>query len=702
MDEQLLRTLEEQHGLTPGLLKAVMMQESGGKADAVSPRGAKGWFQFMPDTAKEYGVKDPTDFAQAAQGAAKYLQKLHGRFGNTEDALRAYNWGQGNLANYKKGVRKDMPTEAQEYPRRVLARMDPPDLDALPDVDLPDFDALPDVDDEQVAAPKSTEPKDWQAELENLPGTTLLPTLGGIGGGIVGGAVTAPTVAGAPAGVAAGGTLGALGGYMLALRNSDAPAEEKAKFLLKKFNQEALLNLFGAGAATKVANMLAKTPAEKIALDRWFQQQGSNITPITDKALSTRAGPVYQEAVRQMDETVNSALGQVMRQLNTGGSPTQMGKVYQEAFRLAKDKVNEQHGKLFAKYDHGTTYGNIPVKPNADAIDLAKRVLRNFKDTEMTQADAGAAAPVIRMLEKIVQGKPVPVAEMVNMKRALANTADWDAVGGSYDNSVRRNMSLFLDDSVEDVLIKTGPDAIGGYRSANRVAHRQLELMTDNLLTKMANSEKVDPLQVAEFVAKNATPTTINTYKKALGLMVNKGTLTKEQNEYMMDNVRRNWIELNMKDGTQAARIYDSIIGGRDAEAAEVFNAVFNKSPYKSVIEDAAKAAHAIGQMSRNIPGHHGVAGEYAAGMSVAGAAGGPAGATAAASGLWLLNVVPRALAKSALRNDKAVRNKVRFVVNWMNQASPDQLKEFGKGTLTAAPANVVRAYTDVEAYLNE
>jgi hypothetical protein len=320
----------------------------------------------------------------------------------------------------------------------------------------------------------------------------------------------------------------------------------------------------------------------------------------------------------------------------------------------------------------------------------------------MTQADAGAAAPVLRMVEKIVSGKPVPVAEMVNMKRALANTADWDKPVSAYDNTVRKEMSQFLDESIEAALSKLGPDAIGGYRTANRVAHRQLEIMTDNMITKMASSDKTDPMQVAEFVAKNATPTTIAAYKKALGLMSNKGALTPEQNEYLMDNVRRNWIESNMKNGAQAAKVYDAILGGRDAEAAEVFNAVFNKSGYKPIIEEAAKAAHAIGVMSRNIPGHHGVAGEYAAGMSLAGAAAGQAGAAVASSGLWLLNVVPRALAKSALRNDKAVRNKVRFVINWMNQASPDALKEFGKGTLTAAPPNVVRAYTDVEAYLNE
>jgi soluble lytic murein transglycosylase-like protein len=68
------------------LLDAVRQVESGGNPNAVSPKGAKGPYQFMDATAAEYGVKDSFDETQSREGARKYLNKLHGQFGTVEQA----------------------------------------------------------------------------------------------------------------------------------------------------------------------------------------------------------------------------------------------------------------------------------------------------------------------------------------------------------------------------------------------------------------------------------------------------------------------------------------------------------------------------------------------------------------------------------------------------------------------------------------
>ena len=77
---------EKQYGLPPGTLFKMSGIESSYNANAVSPKGAMGYFQFMPATAKMYGLDDPTDFGQAARGAAAYLNNLKTQFGSEEDA----------------------------------------------------------------------------------------------------------------------------------------------------------------------------------------------------------------------------------------------------------------------------------------------------------------------------------------------------------------------------------------------------------------------------------------------------------------------------------------------------------------------------------------------------------------------------------------------------------------------------------------
>ena len=93
-----LDTLEQRNGLPPGLLYGIMMQESRGHAEAVSPAGARGPFQFMPDTAREYGIAGQEhDPDASADAAARYLSDLYRRTGDWTDAVTAYHSGLGNV-----------------------------------------------------------------------------------------------------------------------------------------------------------------------------------------------------------------------------------------------------------------------------------------------------------------------------------------------------------------------------------------------------------------------------------------------------------------------------------------------------------------------------------------------------------------------------------------------------------------------------
>lgn len=88
------------YGVDPKLAMAMMLQESGGNQNAVSPTGATGLFQLMPDTAKDLGV-DATDAMQNIDGGIRYLaQKLEEFGGDVSKALASYNAGSGAVNQY--------------------------------------------------------------------------------------------------------------------------------------------------------------------------------------------------------------------------------------------------------------------------------------------------------------------------------------------------------------------------------------------------------------------------------------------------------------------------------------------------------------------------------------------------------------------------------------------------------------------------
>ena len=82
----------QKYGLDPKLIAAVGKVESNFNPSATSPVGATGLMQFMPSTAAGMGI-DPSDPAQAIDGAGRYLSAQVARFGSVDLALAAYNAG---------------------------------------------------------------------------------------------------------------------------------------------------------------------------------------------------------------------------------------------------------------------------------------------------------------------------------------------------------------------------------------------------------------------------------------------------------------------------------------------------------------------------------------------------------------------------------------------------------------------------------
>jgi len=90
----------DKYGLPRLLVRSVMAAESGFQADAVSPKGAIGLMQLMPQTAQDLGV-DPHEPAQNVDAGVRYLRDLLNKYdGGLWRALAAYNAGPAAVDKY--------------------------------------------------------------------------------------------------------------------------------------------------------------------------------------------------------------------------------------------------------------------------------------------------------------------------------------------------------------------------------------------------------------------------------------------------------------------------------------------------------------------------------------------------------------------------------------------------------------------------
>jgi soluble lytic murein transglycosylase-like protein len=109
-----LDRLARKYKLPPLFFARLIWQESGFNPYALSPAGAQGIAQFMPDTAAIWGLDDPYEPGQALIKSAQYLAWLRRKLGNLGLAAAGYNAGSERVRNWLAGSGY-MPLETRNY-----------------------------------------------------------------------------------------------------------------------------------------------------------------------------------------------------------------------------------------------------------------------------------------------------------------------------------------------------------------------------------------------------------------------------------------------------------------------------------------------------------------------------------------------------------------------------------------------------------
>jgi len=98
--DQIVEEAAARHEVDPLLAKSVLAVESAYNQFATSPKGAMGYMQLMPGTARQLGVANAYDARQNIEGGVRYLRYLKSKFDDERLVLAAYNAGEGAVKKH--------------------------------------------------------------------------------------------------------------------------------------------------------------------------------------------------------------------------------------------------------------------------------------------------------------------------------------------------------------------------------------------------------------------------------------------------------------------------------------------------------------------------------------------------------------------------------------------------------------------------
>jgi soluble lytic murein transglycosylase-like protein len=115
--DRLVAEAAAKYDVDPLLVHSVIRAESNYNPFAVSPKGAQGLMQLVPNTARRFGVNNSFNVSENIDAGVRYLKQLQDMFGDDRLALAAYNAGEGAVEKYHRQV--PPYRETRDYVKRV-------------------------------------------------------------------------------------------------------------------------------------------------------------------------------------------------------------------------------------------------------------------------------------------------------------------------------------------------------------------------------------------------------------------------------------------------------------------------------------------------------------------------------------------------------------------------------------------------------
>lgn len=118
---EIINETAKRYRIDPSIIKAIISVESSNDQFAESRVGAQGLMQLMPGGAGK-GLENAYDVRENIDRGVKEFVRLRRFYGNDTDALRAYNWGEGNYNKYLNGEIAALPPETEQYAGKVFSQ----------------------------------------------------------------------------------------------------------------------------------------------------------------------------------------------------------------------------------------------------------------------------------------------------------------------------------------------------------------------------------------------------------------------------------------------------------------------------------------------------------------------------------------------------------------------------------------------------
>jgi soluble lytic murein transglycosylase-like protein len=339
--QNLVDNAANQYGVPVALARAVAMQESGGNPTAVSPKGAQGVMQLMPDTARGLGVTDPMDPQQNVNAGVKYLGQLLKQYdGNTKLALAAYNAGPQNVH----GAIPNFP-ETKNYVASIsqAVGLDQPQPKGEEPYKAPDLVKAIQDDPTLVNALEQFQP------LLNASGQNYQKAIGALG---------------VKDSQAAGKILSLYGGNSLVYHHDQQMALD-ADAAKKKVEDDALLSRQSQERVNKNQENAASYEADAKAIAGDPNDPGSGDMMALDKLISQRTAdrPKVYARAKEINPNFNPANAELKLNLWKGFADPQ-GKEYQQV-KSANTLLDHIGGALEASnsFHDNTKYGTAINEP---------------------------------------------------------------------------------------------------------------------------------------------------------------------------------------------------------------------------------------------------------------------------------------------------------------------------------------------------